>query len=195
MAISLPTPSTNTGTNDWQDVFNNDDALVTEFDARDDNYQTILSGSGNYPASTSGTRYFTAVGNLTDGPKLTGSAQTGVGLALIYFDDADYTIASKTQKLRIRAQQATIGTGPGTTLTVGLYGVTAISGGVFTVATVTTGSTVAFASTAANTLAQANSGDFTIPADGYYIVGVANSGTTAGSSAHDLHFQLQTRWV
>lgn len=189
MAISLPLGASNTGTNDWVDVYNNDAQLVNEFDDRDSNYQTILAGTGTYGASTSGTRYF------VHGTTLSANANLGSGLILFYFSSSDNSISSKTQKLRIRAQQGTVATGPGTTLTVGMYPVTAVSAGTLTVGSVTSGSTVAFVSTAGNTLAQGNSGDFTIPSNGYYIFAVANSGTTAASSGHDLFFQLQSTWT
>lgn len=174
MAISLPLGSGNTGTNDWSDVYNNDAQLVTEIDARDDNYQTVQVASATASASQSG---------------------PFVSSILFYFGAADYTIASKTQKLRLRVVQPTNAVGPGTTLTAGLYPVTGTVANVWTLGTVTSGSTVAFASTAANTLAQGNSGDFTIPSDGYFTLAVASSGTTAGGSGHSLFMTLQTRWV
>lgn len=152
-------------------------------------YRLLHGGQGVYSASASGTRYFVSSANLITG---TGAAEN---LIMFYFDDADYTVAGKTQKLRIRAVETTVAAGPAVTLTIGMYPVTAISAGALTVGAVVSGSTVAFASTAANTLAQGNSGDFTIPADGYYVFGVANSGTTAASSGHSLYFQLQSRSV
>lgn len=45
-----------------------------------------------------------------------------------YFDDADYAVGGKTQKLRIRAQAAVNATKPTIKFTVGLYPVTATGG-------------------------------------------------------------------
>ena len=193
MAITLPITSRASSDDlDFADCYGNDAQLVTEIDDRDGNYQTIRAGGNAYPASSAATLYFRASG-------ATLVANSGdmaeINMDLLYFDDADYTIASKTQKLRLRAQQVTAAVPPGTTLTVGLYPVTAITATTFTIGAVVSGSTVAFVSTAASTMAQGNSGDFTVPADGYYAFGVASSGTTAVSSDNTLHYQLQTRWV
>lgn len=153
-------------------------------------YRTIISGVGVYGAELEGTRYFASHATLKS------STKVDEELIVFYFAKADLEVAGKTQKLRVRAQQTTNQTAPAVTLTVGMYPVSAISAGSLTVGTVVSGSTVAFASTAANTIAQSNSGDFTIPADGLYIFGVANSGKTATlGSQHSLAFQLQTRSV
>jgi hypothetical protein len=151
-------------------------------------YKVIQFGGGAFPASTSTTKYFNNSGGAL-------GAANGTTAKLFYLYAADYSINGKTQKLRIRAQQATVATGPGKTLTVGMYPVTAIAANAFTVGAVVAGSTVKFESTAANTLATKESEDFTLPANGYYIFGVATSGETAASSEHGLWFQLQTKYV
>ncbi len=169
------------------------DGSLTDSDLASPNnsaYRTMAQGTGVYESEKEGTRYFLQNGTLQTISLLLG----GIAI-LFYFAKADYEVAGKTQKLRMRAQQITSEAGPGTTLTVGMYPVTAVGAGLLTLGSVITGSTVAFASTAAKTLAQGNSGDFAIPSDGYYIFGVTNSGKTATSSQQTLSFQLQTHSV
>jgi hypothetical protein len=118
------------------------------------------------------------------------------GVAGIYFDDADFTVASKTQRLRVRAQVWTNGTAPGITFTTGLYPVTVVGGADALNAipgTVVTGSTVAIASPVINSITQGNSGDFTAPTDGQYMFACLTSGTIANNAAVVVTAQLQTR--
>jgi hypothetical protein len=111
----------------------------------------------------------------------------------LYFDPADYTIAGRAQRLRLRAQVYTDNVAPGVTLTAGLYQIVSISGSTVVIGGPITGSAVAFATPAADTLNQANSGDFAPPSVGHYLIGLAQSGTPADQ----FHFsaQLQTHWV
>lgn len=197
MAISLPLGSGNTGTNNWSDVYNNDAQLVTEFDARDDNYQTILTGSGySHTALVPGT--YAVVPSVAVPPASGASSTAWTTCPMLYFAAADFATASKTQKLRLRAQVLTNATAPAITLTFGLYPIT-VAGGAGTMAvtfgTVVSGSTVAHASPSASSITQGNSGDFTIPADGQYMVGVVYSGTLVTNALLSQTFQLQTRWV
>lgn len=120
-----------------------------------------------------------------------GSGSNGI----FYFDPADWTAGSRSTKLRVRAQAYTNGTQTGVTSTVGLYPVSSISGGAVTTGTVTSGSTVAFANPAINTLGQSNSGDFTAPVAGHYVLGFNSSGAYAASSAINFAVQLQVRQV
>jgi hypothetical protein len=157
-------------------------------------YKTLyVASAASTSASTSGSYYFAGQGLVKS------AASSGGVVSALYFDDADYTMSGKTQKLRVRAQAYTNATAPAITLTVGLYPISSVAGGaavlVVTLGTVTAGSTVAFASPAASTKSQGNSGDFTIPADGHYVLGVALSGTQATNSLVGLSVQLQTRHV
>lgn len=115
-----------------------------------------------------------------------------------YFDDADYTVAGKTQKLRLRAQVAANATKPTIKFTFGLYPVTVAGGAAIltmTLGTVVPGSTVVLNEPAASTVSQGNSGDFTIPADGAYVLGVVTDATMTTNSSALLSAQLQTRSV
>lgn len=129
----------------------------------------------------------------------TNQTATEAVVPILYLDDADYTVASKTTRLRVRAQCLVNDFGAGITVTWGLYPITAVgSGGLgdqirLTNGTVITGSTVAFAAPVANSLGQGNSGDFAFPADGHYVLGAVLSGAPTVNSKAYLSAQLQLR--
>lgn len=102
---------------------------------------------------------------------------------------SDVAVAGKTTRLRVRVSYATNATGPGITLTWGLYPVTGLAGGVgaivATLGTVAAGSTAAAASPVANTSGEVKSGSFDLSgliAGGGYVIGVVGSGAQAGNS-------------
>lgn len=120
--------------------------------------------------------------------------------SIFYFDPADHdasAIVARTTKLRVRAFVMTNSTAPGTTFTVGLYPVSAVTGTDpdATLGTVTSGSTVAVATPALSTRNQGNSGDFTAPAAGYYALAVVLAGSTAAVSVTVVRALLQMRQV
>lgn len=195
MAISLTTGSSNSGSNDWSDVWNNDNDLVTELDAIHDNYQTILNATSIFASDIVASTRFVGIQGGVSAADLVAEGNAINGL-FIYFDDADYTIASKTQKLRVRAQVCTNATAwSSVTATFGLYPVTfagAADALTATLGTVVTGSTVAIANPSASTVNQGNSGVFAIPADGQYALGVVTSATLTNNAAAFVSAQLQT---
>ena len=182
------------------DTNNYTNASVTDTDLTSPNnsaYKTISQAS----FKTHG-----ASGAITGYPHQGGLAAFGTNqtateaiVPILYLDDADYTVASKTTRLRVRAQCLVNDFGPAITITWGLYPITAVgSGGIgnqirLTNGTVLTGSTIAFASPAANSLGQSNSGDFAFPADGHYILGAVLSGAPNASSMTYNTAQLQIR--
>lgn len=136
------------------------------------------------------------------GPGLASGANSNQGVAnrpsLFYFAKADYEVAGKTQKLRLRAQVAANGTKPTIKFTFGLYPVTvAGEADIFRIntGTVVSGSTVEISEPAASTVTQKAGEDFTIPADGAYALGVVTSATLTNNSAVQFTAQLQTRWT
>lgn len=155
-------------------------------------------GGGGGPGAN--TYIIVGGGEIPTLPPKSGSevAATIQPIPVFHFAKADYEVAGKTQKLRLRAQVSANATAPAVTFTPGLYPVT-VAGGVgaitFTLGTVVTGSTVAIASPSASTVTQANSGDFTIPSDGAYVLGFACSGSPAANARGLLTAQLQTRNV
>lgn len=136
---------------------------------------------------------------LTNSTVVVSGATGGLApMPYIYFDDADFTVASKTQKMRLRAQIAVNGTKASIKFTFGMYPIT-VSGGSneykITLGTVVSGSTVEINEPTANTISQAVGSDFTIPADGAYALGVVTSGSTPESHRSALSAQLQSRSV
>lgn len=140
-------------------------------------YKTIMEAAGY--VTDAGTTAGSPWGCLESGGLVPSGNAAGNVLKLIYFDDADYTVAGLTTRLRIRAQYLTNATDPAMTTTVGLHAVDSVAGTADIVvptinATAVSGSTVAFtaAATAASTRYQSNSGDFAVPADGYYCIAI-----------------------
>lgn len=196
MAISLPLGAGNTGTNDWSDVYNNDAQLVTELDDRDGNYQTLFFVNADTATiSTAGSPYLPLTFPST-GTTFVASGGPGTADAPLftYFDNDDYAIGSKTQKIRVRMQVMVGSTSPSTTvITGGLYPVSVAAGKV-TLGTVVSGTTVASSGLTTNTISSFVGSDATVPSDGAYTLGVAV--TTAGVPAGiNVAMQLQTRWV
>lgn len=173
-------------------------------------YRPILSANGALSLDMSANTFF-----LGTWVQTTGNMQRlqGEGLVLTYafgasaesmlpdttyLDAADYTVAGKTTKLRVRAQVNPNATKPAIKFTFGLYPLTitgiadALQG---TLGTVISGSTVAINEPAASTLVQGNSGDFEVPATGTYMLGVVTSGTLTNNSAVFCSAQLQMRHV
>lgn len=110
---------------------------------------------------------------------------------VFYLDPADYAIAGRTAKLRLRAWLATNATAPGITFTIGLYPIV-LSAATQTFGAVVPGSTVAFVSPgASNSGAVASSGDFAFPAAGFYALGVVLSGVAASGSVERVRADLQ----
>lgn len=208
-----------TGANEWADVEGNDKALRDVINGELDNAN--LSGSAGITdanlASPNNAAYrpiFWAFQNFQPGLAAATYLVSGAGEAAasgadvasrapkfvpyFYFASADYEVAGKTQKLRLRAQIACNATKPTIKFTAGLYPVTVAGGATeskFTLGTVVSGSTVAINEPAASTISQGNSGDFAIPSDGAYVLGVVVSGTVTAGSYPQFSGQLQTRSV
>jgi hypothetical protein len=162
-------------------------------------YRSLLTANCNTNADIAAATYFLTEGALVvaSGGNITAASQAIP--EMLYFDDADYTVNGLTQKLRLRAQVCTNATAwSAVTATFGLYPVTFAGGAdvlVATAGTVVSGSTVAIANPAASTVTQGNSGDFTVPSDGQYALGVVISATLTNNAIAALSVQLQTRSV
>jgi hypothetical protein len=200
MAITLPTPVGNTGTNDWADVYNNDAQLAAEIDDRDGNYQTVFSAAcvvqdSQVPAAT---HYFTT------GYGVPVASGTGISLANIFgppllgLRAADFAVSSKTAKLRVVGVFASNATALGTSLTIGLYPVTSAGAAdvfTLTLGTVTSGSTSAITTPSASTVGVYTGTDFSLPSDGGYTLGFAAAAAAANNHIGNLSLMLQVRWV
>jgi hypothetical protein len=155
-------------------------------------YKSLLVGGVGNPAAATGTYYFLNSGGNTLGA--TGTATTTTGPLVYEVLAADHSVGSLTSKMRVKLVVSVGAASPSTvTLTAGLYPLT-ISAGNFTMGTVVTGSTAASSGLATNTISRFNSGDFTIPADGPYVLGVVIGSITVPAGIN-LTAQLQTRNV
>lgn len=202
--VNLPKTS-QTGTNEWADVEDNDQALAAAINGNIEDanlaspphglYKRIHGVSGSLNSDTAAGTYLFDNSGVMDASPL--SAGPGTTVPLFYFDDADYTVANKTLKLRLRFQVAVNATAlSSVTLTAGLYPVTVAGGAdtlTYTAGTVVSGSTVALANPTASTITQGNSGDFAFPTDGTYMLAVVTSATLTNNSAVSCHAQLQYR--
>jgi hypothetical protein len=144
--------------------------------------------AGTYLMATSGGGTLTPVPNAAQG-------------YVFYFDPADRTANTRGNKYRVRGQVIVNAVAPTTNWTIGLYPVATWGGAsgssptVATLGTVVAGSTIAFNAPAANSQNQGNSGDFTAPAAGYYVLAVVNSGAAAVGSFVSVFATLQFRQV
>lgn len=159
-------------------------------------YRELFEAQQIVKTEAAAATYFLANGIL----QLANSANAAAANAIPYFvfAKADYEVAGKTQKLRLRAQVAANATKPTIKFTAGLYPIT-VAGGAnelkITLGTVVSGSTIEFNEPAASTVTSKETSDFTIPADGAYALGVVTSGTLTASAAVLASAQLQTRSV
>lgn len=159
-------------------------------------YRTIMRGSNRAQASaiTGAATYIGSIGGVL--AAVGSSANTQV----IYIQPTDWAASGFSTMLRLLVGCLVTDTAPAITFTWGLYPVSAWSGtGAntnLTLGTVTSGSTVPFASPAANSLtAETSSGDFSIPAAGFYTIAVAASGAAAANSNPTFPWALQVRNV
>lgn len=160
--------------------------------ANNDVYRLVHKANARGVDLATGTTYILGVGAF-----VASATNTASPIDSFYFDNADYDTNSLTPMLRLRAQLFTNATAPTSTFTVGLYPVDSVVGNAdnqnFTVGTVVSGSTVAFAAPTLSTRNQSVTANFAIPADGYYVLGVAVSvATMVADSAVTISGQLQS---
>lgn len=185
----------------WVDTTKYEDASVTDAKLASPNnsvYKTLLIARSVAAADVAAGTYALGEegGALSDSTPI--SLVPAAPFATVYLDDADFTVASKTTKLRVRGIVRTNGTVPAITFTFGLYPVTWSGGAdalVATLGTVVASSTAAIASPSANSATTAVSSDVNVPSDGDYCLGVVTSATLTNNSACLLSAQLQTRNV
>lgn len=211
MTLTIPNPFT-TGTDALAaEVNENFDDVATEVNANyaalAGQYKTLLVASVSLYADFGANTYVLGAedvqGNAAPLPStgnlIGNDASQKWAPPMIYFDDADAIATSLTQKLRVRFQVNTNATAwSSVTATAGLYPVTFAGAAdtlTPTLGTVVTGSTVAIANPSASTTNQGNSGDFTIPSDGQYCLGVVTSAALTNNAVALLTAQLQTRSV
>jgi hypothetical protein len=142
-------------------------------------WKTIAESAVNIGAGTTSGTYFLREDTLG----ITASGATAVTSG-IYLDATDYSLTGRTPKLRLRVA-GFVGGPPGINFTFGLYTVTPSNSGgtlVLTSAGVVSGSTAVIGVPPGNTKQSATSSTISFPSADTYALGVALSGTTAGSS-------------
>lgn len=158
-------------------------------------YKTILEVSGSHTAAKVAGTYALGQGD----PIAVSGTGTLYPIATIYIAAADFpTVNSLAAKLRIRAQLYTNDVAPTGNFTFGLYPITrpGTSGGtgvcIYTIGTVVSGSNGAtFTTPAADGLLNAVGSDFSLPADGHYIIAVVTTATIATNAHVHMTAQLQ----
>lgn len=189
------------GTQQWSDGTHSADVTLARGAAGQMALTGDLSVSGNVggaqyrripglPSTSNNTNAVVnaaAVWAMQTSGALADPSASGGAPAVFYLDPADYAIAGKTTKLRLKIGTLVNDTAPGNTMTWGLYPVGTPAGGSGilnpALGTVVAGSTVAQTTPAANAkTAPVSSGDFTIPAAGFYMIGMASTGAMAANS-------------
>jgi hypothetical protein len=158
-------------------------------------YRLVLAASGSHTAARIGGTYGLGLGD----PAAISGTGTLYPLAIIRIDSADFpTINALAAKFRVKWNLSTNDVAPfsaGQAITFGLYPITrpGTSGGaglaIFTLGTVVTGSTSGVTNPAADAQLTGQSGDFALPADGYYVLGFVTTAAVA-TSAH-IHTSAQ----
>jgi hypothetical protein len=158
-------------------------------------YHLIAQTHANVADTNTAATYFVAAGNgsLT----ADAAAVNGAVFGVLHLVAADYDVAGLSEFLSLRAIAIVNATAPAITITAGLYPASAGVGGAdvsgVDLGTVVAGSTAAIASPAALSVGTATSGDFALPADGVYVLGLALSGTPAADSRVSLTIRLRVR--
>jgi hypothetical protein len=158
-------------------------------------YRTLHQAAGSHTAARVADTYHLGHGDVA------GTGNQADAFNIIYIDNADYTTAGVENKLRVLATLHVNNVAPTGNYTIGLHPVTrpGSSGGagacIYTIGAAVAGSTVTFTTPAADSSNQGNSGDFAMPADGYYILGMVSTATVAGSSHLHITAHLQIHRV
>lgn len=161
-------------------------------------HRTLVTGRGTKNSTNGSGTYFLHGGV----PSPSGSTTVGAAPVGYHIIAADYTVASMTTKLRIRATCTVNTVAPSTGYTFGLYAITSVTGTsgnlVYTMGGVVSGSQPpAFTTSdlAASSTTVKDSGDFSLPSDGLYLLGFSQSGGQAAGSVVGMHVALQLRHV
>lgn len=159
-------------------------------------YRIVAQATGSHIAARVAGTYALGQGD----PLAISGTGTLYPLAVIRIDAADFpTINGVAPKLRVKVWLAVNDVAPTGNFTFGLHAISrpGTSGGagldIFTLAAALAGSTVAINTPAADALSTAASGDFALPADGYYVLGVVTTATVAASSHLHMGAVLQAR--
>jgi hypothetical protein len=177
---------------------NLDEVNVPNLSAAFTTYKTIHEGRINLVNAVAAT-YVASTGSITANNALLASGNALVWDTLIHLDPVRYNANVRTTKLALRVAGVATLTGPGTTMTFGLYPIAtynqdpAFNARVDTVGAVVAGSTAAVATPAGSTFVTATSTDFNFPAAGAYLIAAVNSGAMAASTGFGAAVYLDMR--
>ena len=172
-----------------------DNSANTRYSGLKSIYRMVLGSAGSHIAGRVAGTYFIP---FADALGISGTG-TLYAPAIIRIDSADYpTIDGLAPKFRIKWSLMVNDVAPTGNFTIGLYPITrpATSGGaglnIYTLGTVVSGSNgSSFTTPAADSMNNGVSADFTLPADGYYVLGVVTTATVATSSHLHINAKLE----
>lgn len=154
-------------------------------------WKTILFGAGcNGTASDPPAGlYMLNIGQASVTDMILSGVVTSTAKPIIHIASTDYpTIGGLAPKLKLKAIMNVNDTAPTGNFVVGLYPITrpatsgTSTGEIYTLGTVVSGSTVTFTAPAADSQTTADSTEFALPANGFYMLGVDTTATMAVSS-------------
>lgn len=129
-----------------------------------------------------------------------GGATTETGVGAFYINPADWeqsAVNLRTVKMRLSCSCLINGTAPGTTITVGLYPVSASTGSASevkaTLGTVVAESTAVFTTPAHETLNHVASNEFLCPAEGFYAMAYSLAASATSNCTLVVRATLQMR--
>ena len=172
-----------------------DNSINSKYEGLKSIYRKVLQATGSHIAGRVAGTYFIP---LADALGITGTG-TLYAPAIIRIDSADYpTIDGLPPKFRIKWSLMVNDVAPTGTFRIGLFPITrpATAGGaglnIYTMGAVVSGSNDSIISTpAADSMNNGVSSDFSLPADGYYVLGIVTTATVATSSHLHINAQLQ----
>lgn len=165
-------------------------------------FKTILDSSGSHAAGRAAGTYGFGQGHPL---ALTGTPGTLYPLNTIFISAADYpTTDGKATTLRIRAQLFGNDVAPlaaNQTFKIGLHPISrpAVSGAagacIYTIGAPVANSQVTFTAPPVDAIMQGASAEFSLPADGHYVIGMVSSSVMIASSHVHISASLQMRNV
>lgn len=165
--------------------------------APNSSYRTILDSSGSHTAARVAGTYAIGQGD----PLAISGTGTLYPINVIYIDSADYpTVNGLAPKLRIRAQLFCNDVAPTGTYTFALHPITRpVTSGAAGLCIYVVGAAVAgspatvISAPVVDSSNQVVGSDFTLPANGHYVIGMVQTGTVAASAHMHISASLQLR--
>lgn len=154
-------------------------------------YRTLFSGTGAVSPAAAG-NYFLVSTSGDHHTQVANIGTTDLGPVVVGLDPADYAIAGRTPKLRLRTLALTNSVSTGINFTFSLNPLSA-SGSVISVGSAVT--TITKNAPATSSVFVDTTADFSIPSAGFYGFVVNYSGAMAVNSQMNLTWCLQVHWI